>query len=38
MALELKQDFAKRKIIVDNMLQKIEMFENRKKVGKKQRN
>lgn len=35
MALELKQECAEGKITVDNMLQKIEVFENRKKVGKK---
>lgn len=38
MALELKQDCAEGKIKVDDMLQRIEVFENRKKVGKKQKN
>lgn len=35
MALELKQECAERKITVNDMLQRIEVFENRKKVGKK---
>lgn len=35
MTLELKQNCAKGKITVDDMLQRIEVFENRKKVGKK---
>ena len=35
MALELKQDCAEGKITVNDMLQRIEVFENRKKVGKK---
>lgn len=35
MALELKQECAEGKIKVNDMLQRIEVFENRKKVGKK---
>ena len=35
MALELKQECAVGKITVDDKLQRIEVFENRKKVGKK---
>ena len=35
MALELKQDCAEGEITVNDMLQRIEVFENRKKVGKK---
>lgn len=35
MALELKQECAEGKITVDDMLKRIEVFENRKKVGKK---
>ena len=38
MALELKQDCAEGEITVNDMLQRIEVFENRKKVGKKQEN
>ena len=35
MALELKQECAEGEITVDDMLKRIEVFENRKKVGKK---
>ena len=35
MALELKQECAEGKIAVNDMLQRIEVFENRKKVAKK---
>ena len=35
MALELKQECAEGKITVNDMLRRIEVFENRKKVGKK---
>ena len=34
-ALELKQECAEGKISVEEMMKKIELFENRKKVGKK---
>lgn len=33
--IELKQDCAEGEITVNDMLQRIEVFENRKKVGKK---
>jgi len=33
--IELKQDCAEGEIAVNDMLQRIEVFENRKKVGKK---
>ena len=38
MALELKQECAEGEITVDDMLKRIEVFENRKKVGKKYKN